>query len=215
MRKMCKCVAVVCSAFLASSAAPVMALTDLTEGEIDVGVNYEDGAWDLHIHDETNEMEFAPDEARYVGTFPAGGPYVFPAVEDPMLPFVGIGAEELVAGTFVGDTVALKLVGLNGPGTFKLTRPGVFGLTTIYDTTDGLSVADVYAVAAGGHEHLNWEFSAVGVYTLTVEATATLPGGVLTSSGPVDYTFVVAVPEPTALAALTALAGVGLRRRRA
>ena len=30
---------------------------------VDIGLAYEDGAWDLHLHDETHDIEYAPDEA--------------------------------------------------------------------------------------------------------------------------------------------------------
>ena len=43
--------------------APVHAaeLPVLTAGHTDVGVNYEDGAWDLHVHAEDLGEEYEPD----------------------------------------------------------------------------------------------------------------------------------------------------------
>src|SRR5688572_10129161 len=37
--------------------------TLLTTEHVDVGLAFEDGAWDLHLHDETNDVEYGPGEA--------------------------------------------------------------------------------------------------------------------------------------------------------
>jgi surface-anchored protein len=210
----CNMIAAATGLLFVGAGVATASVTDITEGEVDVGVNYADGAWDLHIHDEENEIEYEPGEAQFVGRFPSAGPFIFPAVENPALPFTGIGAEELAPGTFVGDTYTLNLVGLSGPGSFQLTRPDPLGVTVIWDSLDGLTPADSYGGIAGGHEHLNWVFSAPGEYLLTVQAQATLPGGVVTTSDPTVYTFQVLVPEPATLGAAAMVAGLVLRRRR-
>ena len=73
-------------------------------------------------------------------------------------------------------------------------------------------------VAAGSHAHFNYGFTAPGSYTVQFEASALLPDGTPTSSGPVSYQFEV-VPEPGTIG-LLAVAGLGLviltvKRRRA
>ncbi len=214
MKNYCNMIACVTCLCFSATAVTSKAVVDIVSGEVDLGVNYAAGAWDLHIHDELNELEYAPDAARYVGRFPAGGPFVFPAVQNPGLPYIGIGAEELAAGTFVGDAFSLRLVAVTGPGTFELTKPDPFGVVSVMNSSDGLSAADTYAGISGGHEHFNWVFSAVGTYMLTFDASATLPGSIASSSGPVDFTFVVAVPEPTTLSAVAGGMLAITRRRR-
>lgn len=198
--------------------------TVLQNDHVDIGIAYEDGAWDLHVHDEANDVEYEPGEAALqvnagaqttISTNPlfsflgaAGSPtWILPAVQDPGLLFLGFGAEEIESGLFVGDTLTMHLRGVGGPGAFALFDfDGLTGDPRVFmNSRDGLSASDQYVVAAGGHSHLNWAFSAPGTYTVSFEASGTLAdGNLFTSSGPVDYTFQV-VPEPSSWALL----GVG------
>jgi surface-anchored protein len=219
---------------LAAGAVPGAAQTLLTNEHVDVGINYADGAWDLHLHDETNDREFAPDEAvLQVGalaqtTVPgdpsfsflggAGSPvWILPALEDPNLLFLGIGAEELMPGLFVNDLVTLTLRGLTGPGHFAVyALDPVLGTPQVFmNSRDGISSADAFVSPAGGHTDLNWAFTQPGLYTVEFEGSGTLAaGGVFSASGPVAYTFEV-VPEPGTWALLgLGLGGAWLARRR-
>jgi surface-anchored protein len=209
--------------------------TTLTNQHVDVGIAYAGGLWDLHVHDETNAQEYDPADAvlfagpqssngvpanplfSFLGN-PGDPVWILPQNQNPNLMFLGLGAEELTAGTFVGDVVTLSLTGVSGPGHFALYQTDTFGTPTVFmNTRDGISGADEYDIGAGTHAHFNWAFSEMGTYTLSFEASGTLvAGNVFTSSGPVDYTFQV-VPEPGTLT-LATLGGVGLlllaRRRR-
>ena len=120
--------------------------TELTTGHTDVGIVYEDDAWNLHIgrHDDIPPMEYAPNEAilqvapaskTSVPASPAfgflgepGAPiYVLPEVENPALLFLGLGTEELASGLFTNDQVQLHLKSVTGPGQFfrlRGQRPG-------------------------------------------------------------------------------------------
>jgi probable HAF family extracellular repeat protein len=84
--------------------------TRLPTGHTDVGVAFEDGAWDLHVHAEDIDAEFTPAEALLTltplaqTTVPTNASYAFlgapgsptwilPQVENPKLLFLGLGAE--------------------------------------------------------------------------------------------------------------------------
>lgn len=205
--------ALLCSSF--AFAVPSLGVVDLTSGEVDVGINYDlVDAWDFHIHDEINELEYEPDEAQFVGRFDSTlSTFIFPQIEDPSLPYIGIGTEELQDGIFVNDEVTLKLVGLVGPGNFRLTQSDPLGGEIVYmDSSDGFAT-DAIVRLAGTHDHFNWEFSAIGTYTLEFEASGTLVGGGLTS-GRAAYTFVIAVPEPATLTLIAGAGALALFRRR-
>jgi len=199
---------------LITSAVVPTGVPRLTSGDVDIGVNYEDDAWDLHIHDEGPDVEYEPDEALlYVGmaglTTRAGGlatsTYDFlgvangarffqlPQTENPLLLYLGIGGEELTAGDFVGDTLRLRLSSVAGPGHFSMwqdgSTPGTVSLAMA--TSDGVSGSDFVDVAVGGHSHYNYAFTAMGMYQVTFVAEGTLTAGGAISSDPVTYYFQV------------------------
>jgi surface-anchored protein len=206
----------------------------------DIGVGFiatNSGAarWDLHVHDETNDLELEPDEAIFVvnetgfGLSPGGllapilGPtgtpfWRLPSPQNLSLLYLGVGAEEVETNLFVGDLVNLTLTAVSGPGEFSMYTVDGFGNPTAYfNTRDGISGADVRQLTAGDHAHYNFAFSAPGTYTVTLRASGTLIAGAeFTESDPVDYTFVV-VPEPSTYALFAggaaALAAWNVRRR--
>jgi surface-anchored protein len=208
------------------------AQTYLWEGHTDVGIVYEAGAWNLHIgqHEATPPMEYAPHEA-ILGvdlaaahtTVPADPQFSFlgaagssiwmlPQVQDPAQLFLGFGTEELESGLFVNDLVTLSLRDVRAAGQFAVFENDMFGTPTIFmDSGDGLTAADSIVLPAGGHQHVNWAFTAPGRYEVDFEASGTLvDGNIFTTSGPITYTFeVTAVPEPTT-GALLALGALGL-----
>jgi surface-anchored protein len=211
--------------------------TILFQGHADLGIGYENGGWDLHVHDEAEPppggTEYEPDGvillvgAAAQQTVPDNPAFSFlgnsgdsvwilPESENPSLLFLGIATEEIEAGFFQNDRVALTLAGYNGPGHFALYQVDGFGSPSLYmNTRDGVSNDDRFEMQVSTHAHANWAFSEPGTYTLSFDASGTLvEGGLFTSSGPVDYTFTV-VPEPSTylLFGLGAAALVGLLRR--
>lgn len=148
----------------------------------------------------------------------AGQPlYIAPQANRPNRPFLGIGAEELDFGIFVGDEIKLELVAFNSTsgGQFILWQGGDES-SPFFNTADGLSSADMLLVAATGHDHFNYGFNMPGVYDLTLRATGTLVGG---GSLSVTETYRFrAVPEPGSLALMGLGMGLGtfaaLRRRK-
>jgi hypothetical protein len=224
------------AALLASSlAAP--AQTPLSQGHTDIGIAYDGLAneWELHVHDEVNDAEYFPatDALLFVkyearGFIPAGAQWSFlgtagsevwtlPKVEDPLLLFLGFGAEEIDAGVFTGDLLNISLKSITGPGHLAVYDTDSFGAPVVWmNSRDGIDGSDVRAVPTGLHQDLNWAFSAPGDYSVFFEASGISMLNGATTSGNVEYLFhVQAVPEPSTLA----LFGIGaaalafLRRR--
>lgn len=186
----------------------------LRAGHTDIGVNFEDDAWDLHIHDEENDIEYEPDEAMlYVGRdamlkrsgdaadsaydflgVPAGDSlFVLPQTENPNLLFLGVGAEELADGVLAGNTATLRLASVSGPGQFSIWQSGLTPTTPqlIMATSDGIDAADAYEVEAGSHAHMNFAFTKKGFYEVTFVAMGVDADGNATDGGQVTYYFSV------------------------
>lgn len=190
--------------------------TPLEQDHIDLGVAFEDGSWDLHLHDESNDREFEPDAALLrVGaaartTVPADPGYAFlgaagspvwilPAVQNSDLLFLGLGAEEVAPGILLGDTVRLHLRRVRGPGEFAVYAIDAFGSPVVgMNTRDGLGAGDAVDLVAGAHSDFNWAFSRPGRYQVTFEATGQLVDGTPVSSGESTFFFHVEAARPPA-----------------
>jgi surface-anchored protein len=161
----------------------------LATGHVDViGVAYEDGELDLHVHDEENDAEYQPGEVTLQAlpaaetTVPAdpafgflGAPgdpvWILPQLENPDLLFAGLATEEIEAGDLAGDQVQVTLAVI-GPGDVAVYIEDELGLPSeiLFDTDDGSR--DMFTLTAGGHVHANWAFSEPGNYHWVVAATA-------------------------------------------
>ncbi len=93
-------------------------MTQISEGHIDLGLGYENGEFDPHIHEHDTDAEYGTEDAYlYFGTAaratrPAGSLYDFTGVAAgaPIwrnytnnvagIPWLGFGLEEIAAGTF-------------------------------------------------------------------------------------------------------------------
>lgn len=178
----------------------------LTNEHVDIGVAFEDGEWDLHIHDETNDVEYEPSGAvlsvgamarakvtadpafAFLGK-PGSTVWILPQVQNPDLIFLGFGAEEIPPGLFLNDSYELHLKKVKG-GHFAVWDVDSFGTPQVLmNTRDGIGEADVFIGQAQGHQDLNWAFSKPGRYRVTFEARATLADGTVVSSGDVTYRF--------------------------
>lgn len=181
----------------------------LDEGHVDVvGIALENGAFDVHVHDEEHGVEYSPAEVqlvakpsseiavpddpayRFLGT--AGGrAWVLPQVQDPALLWPGIGAEEIEPGVFTDDALKVDVVGVTGPADVSIFTTDAFGAPTVLaDSGDGLP--DTIGTSAGGHLHANWAFEAPGYYTLKVRVSGTLAAtGQQVTSGIATYCFKV------------------------
>ncbi|HET6707788.1 choice-of-anchor M domain-containing protein [Amycolatopsis sp.] len=190
-----------------AQAAPAVVLD---HGHVDaVDVEYEDGALELIVHDESVEpgVEYEPSQVvlkalpgarttvpadpsyRFLGA--AGAPVsILPETQNPDLLWPGLSAEELATGVFRSDSVALRLTGVSGPGKVSVFTTDSFGAATVLlNSGDGLP--DALSLAAGSHQHANWGFTKPGVYKLTFRASARLADGTPVSSPPAVLTFCV------------------------
>lgn len=187
------------------------AQTNLMQGHTDIGIGYDKDAneWDLHIHDEENDVEYAPpsDAVLWVkyaahGPVPQGPQWSFlgtagsrvwllPMVEDSNLLCLGFGAEEIENGVFVNDEFTMTLKSVVGPGHVAVFDADAFGEPVVWmSSRDGINGADAVALPAGAHQHVNWAFSAPGDYVVSFEASGVrADGNTNTASGNVEYLF--------------------------
>ena len=199
--------------------------TFISSGHVDIGIGYEDKAFDLHVHqEEPLDQEFAPGEAVFaVGPASAGvspgGAYVsflgaagtpvwiLPTAEKEQLPFLGFGTEELTAADWSGN-ITLSLKAISGPGTFSVWGVSGFGAPELkMSSVNGIGADDRLLLVPGSHGHFNVGFSAPGDYLVTLEASGNHLIDGLRTSDPATYRFQV-VPEPSTWA--LALTGVGV-----
>ena len=204
---------------------PAQSQTFISSGHVDIGIGYEDKAFDLHVHqEEPLDQEFAPGEAVFaVGPASAGvspgGAYVsflgaagtpvwiLPTAEKEQLPFLGFGTEELTAADWSGN-ISLSLKAISGPGTFSVWGVSGFGAPELkMSSVNGISADDRLLLVPGSHGHFNVGFSAPGDYRVTLEASGNHLIDGLRTSDPATYRFQV-VPEPSTWA--LALTGVGV-----
>lgn len=234
--------AAVALASMASPLAPAQFI--YTAGHGDIGLAYEDGAFEPHWHLHSDAVvngsplgsdgEFEahevlayvpnPSIARPAGSqwdflgIAAGSPlWYLPQIEDSGKPFLGIASEELTGSEW--SSLTISLVSVNGPagGHFSLWQDGLFGPNVYMTTSNGIDGTDLYAMTPGGHAHFNYGFTEPGIYDVTFQWN-----GMHTSDGLISasetFTFgVTAVPEPgeIGLAMALGLAGfLGVRQWR-
>lgn len=238
-------------AFAAPSAA--LAQIAITDVHVDIGLEGPDAGpdWGLHIHDEDNSAEYAPDEAwfyidpahatlaqpagaqwSFIGQTPGEAIYVLPQGQQAGLPFLGLAAEEVSAGTFdsyfnndsrvnaTGRWIGFTVTSVTGPGEFSIWQTSGFGTPIVWASSaqGGLTAADTVFIQEGGHAHFNWGFTELGSYSITLVASGYV-GGELVSSAPMSFSFSTSsIPESSAFAAFAGLAALALvassRRRR-
>jgi surface-anchored protein len=196
--------------------------TGLERGHTDVGLAYEEGELEFHIHSEETETEYSTDEAVLIVRSAAEQPipdtaafsflgepgystWILPSVENEELLFLGFGAEEIETGVFANDQVRVEVMSVEG-GDFFLYSVAALGSPVVHmNSADGISASDFFMVNAGSHEDLNWAFSQPGTYRIGLRARGTLVEGSQNITSAVFYvTFEVPaaqlpqppVPEP-------------------
>ena len=181
----------------------------LRKGEADLGVAFEGGALEVHLHDHDADVEYESGEARlYVPALaksaipdnPAfafiGNPqdpvWILPQRENPKLPFLGVAGEEIDEGLFQDEMVDLSIVGISGPGDMFVYALDGFGNPAVHiDSKNGVDATDRLAVAVGSHFHINWAFSEPGLYEVTFQASGTLIEGGSVQSEAATFVFEV------------------------
>ena len=205
----------------------------LTTEHADLGIAYEGGEWDLHVHDEDGDRELeAADTLMYIGpdgktSRPAGSDWDFfgnsagedlwilPQTQDTNLVFLGIAGEEIDAGVFDGNVVNLFLSAVRGPGEFSLYTTDSFGDPTVFmSSADGIGAGDMVPVPVGGHAHFNWAFTGQGLYEVDMFAQGTISGQTITSDVTTYHFGAEAVPEPATMTLLGLGALAALRRKK-
>ena len=204
-----------------------------TAGHGDLGIGYEDGELEPHWHlGEDNEFvtldgssgPLGPEGAEYEAdqirpfsdltqTIGISTYYVFPATENPTVPFIGFGTEELNAADWTGNlTLSLTAESSSSSGSFYLFDIDPFGaVTTLMDSSDGFSAADSITLAPGSHTHYTWAFSEEGGYNLTFQVSGThVTDGAQSASA----TYGVTVPEPSTAGLLLGVAALALTMAR-
>lgn len=179
---------------LAATPQPFEAV--ILQGHTDVGIAFEDGEWEPHIHDEANDVEYETNGAvLYVGpqaakARPAGAEFDFIGVPagspiwqlphsppNPELLQLGFGTEEIESGTFLDGVLRIRLLAVNGPGQFSVWRSTDDGPAVFMSTADGITDEDVFTALEGGHADLNWGFTAKGRYEVTFQPWGYLDDG--------------------------------------
>jgi len=226
------------------STALNLSATVLTNEHTDIGLGYEGGEWDLHIHDEDNDEEYEPDEAvLYAGpaarksanSFEAGFTgaaqgedlWVLPQSQNGALLYLGVGTEVeeptdfgvwLPSDSRITDPTERRYFRLNLE---SVSGPGFFSVYT-YSDTDTVWMSTYSEPTDGnylytfvpGHGHFNWAFTEIGMYEVTFSVTAELANGDMVTSGPATYFFGVETVPEPATGSLLLLAGLGLLHRR-
>ncbi|MFF9193956.1 choice-of-anchor M domain-containing protein [Streptomyces sp. NPDC014779] len=189
------------------------AVTPLTGGHVDVlDAEWDGAAFALHVHDETNAVEYQPADvvlsvpAAAKVARPTGTPYAFlgTGAQVWVLPqdqaaatarnvlWPGISTEHLTTGVFAGDTVQYKLgtVTRDGAATDDFSVYKVNGSTVdrYYDSGTTTSYK-TKTFAVGAHDHANWAFEEPGTYKVTFTVSGTVGG--VTRSATDTLTFTV------------------------
>lgn len=185
----------------------------IDRGEVDLEIAFEEGAFELGLHEDATGVERSPDETVLIvrpasqSTVPAdsqfsflGAPaskiYVLSQDETEGLLFLGLAADEIAAGVFVGESVKLQLSSIQGPGQLALYTIDSFSKpTAFWNSANGLDGSDAFPAVVGSHTHANWAFTAPGVYRIGLKASGTLvAGSQAVTSEVVTFTFQVQAP---------------------
>lgn len=216
-------IAFLIAALAMACTTPMAAAPLYTDGHADLRVTYSGGALSLfyRLGDESTvggstlsaDTNFA---ASAITTFipgpslprPAGAGWDFTGnasgeplwfigqTQNPLKPWLGFSTESVAPADFSG--IKYQLTAFSGPGQLSLTSTGSFGQTTVYwQTSDGLSDADVVTLNPNVHSHYNWFLTAPGLYTFDITAvgmrTAAAGGGAVAD---VQTFTIQVVPEP-------------------
>lgn len=188
----------------------------MTTEHADIFAAIYSGTLGLYEHDTDGGVYYLPHEViNYVSplaklTRPAGSQWNFlgvpagesvwilPQSQNPNLLYAG--ASTLSApGVFTGG-ITFQLWDMQGPGEFSLYTTNSFGTPTArMATSNGISpTTDRVTLAAPGHAHFNWAFTAPGIYQLDVSARGNFSGGAFIESrdpnSPTHYYFAVDKP---------------------
>lgn len=204
------------------------------------GEEYEPSEALLYLGENTRVLRPVGSDYDFLGV-PAGAQYwQLPETHEHEMLFLGLGTEEMdpdeadfapyvetdprVSGAAPFRWITVSVLGKRGPGEIAGFRYGDGAPLVWYSSADGFDASDKMIVKAGSHMHLNWAFTAIGLYEIDLQASTYFDenqngvfdaGDSLVRSEVATYHFgVEAVPEPATLATMATGVIALLRRRR-
>jgi len=108
---------------------------------------------------------------------PAGSSiWVLPQSQDPALLYLGLAASGIPPGTWE-PRFDIQLIKVVGPGHFFAWQFDPFsGLDMRMNSRDGIGPTDTISPLLGGHEHVNWGFTATGLHEVHLRVSGRLQG---------------------------------------
>lgn len=82
--------------------------------------------------------------------------------------------------------IRIELASVEGPGAFSLYQIQAGAPVVWMASSDGIDTDDAYFLASGGHDHMNWAFSAKGVYRIGLKPSAYAGPGATNPTPPGD-----------------------------
>lgn len=187
---------------LTPAAAPVAAAQAepaeqvvISNGHVDLGPRFVDGAWTVQFRDDTVEPAVwrpvenvvlqatgksqlaVPDDPAYGFLGKAGQKvWVIPQVQQAGVVWPGWNTQDPEVAARVDREVTWSLEGVRGPGAFTLFLNSDFGKPSpVFDSRK--PYPQQTGVDVNTHVHGNWTFDAPGTYLLDVAMTARLTDG--------------------------------------
>ncbi|AUS77371.1 hypothetical protein C1701_02175 [Actinoalloteichus sp. AHMU CJ021] len=167
----------------------------ISDGHVDIGPRFEDGAWVLRVRDDTVDppawrdlddvvlhvtdlatAEVPEDEAFSFLGAPGDEVWLLPQAQVEGVLWPGWNTQDAEVATRVAREVTWSLHGVEGPGEFALFLNGSFGEPDpVFDSREGFPQAS--GVEVNTHVHGNWAFLEPGAYLLDIEMSARLADG--------------------------------------
>ncbi|MCC5953892.1 MAG: anchored repeat ABC transporter, substrate-binding protein [Acidimicrobiia bacterium] len=148
--------------------------------------------FDANVPDESPNVSLAEQAEQY-------GANLLPFEEDLGLDVLWLGLAVRGGDVPRSSQIHLHGVSAEGPGDIAVYLTDAFGQPDVLiDTRDGLDADDVATLPPGAHTHVNWAFTAPGVYELGLGATLEEPDAEPVELGQATFTFAVGVPADDA-----------------
>jgi surface-anchored protein len=161
---------------------------------------------DVLLYVNATARQTQPAGWNFIGAGDGNMDWQLPEEEVPTLTTIALSTENTAPGTFniyrpndprisrTGEWMKFALRDLHGPGDISAwqddQQPPLPSSWWISSFDGGRTLDPLVYIEPGGHMHLNWGFTAVGVYQVTFEASAFINGhGLPTRSDAVTFYF--------------------------